>query len=143
MRLMLSFGMNTNPREMSGRCPAAVSLGRYDLFGYRLVFRGVADIVESPGDTIQCVLWDITDECERELDILEGYPYLYEKAEILIEYGGEYEFAMFYYMTDSYRTSAPSDRYLGLLVEGYKHHGLSLDQIYNAEGFTHEYDSLY
>mgnify|MGYP003346684724 CR=1 FL=1 len=116
--LYFAYGMNTNIDQMAYRCPAAVCLGRYDLQDHRLVFRGVADAVYSEGDVLQTVLWDITPECERELDILEGYPYLYDKKEVLVYYNNVYEYAMMYYMIDQYRSSQPSKAYEMILKEG-------------------------
>lgn len=133
--LYLAYGMNTNIDQMSYRCPAAISLGRIDIPDHRLVFRGVADAVYSPGDTLQCVLWDITTECEEALDMLEGYPDLYDKTELPITFMGHTNYAMMYYMVNAYRTSHPNSSYRQMLEEGYQSHGLNIDQIYQAEGF--------
>lgn len=133
--LYLAYGMNTNEEQMAYRCPSAISLGRFDIPDHRLVFRGVADAVYSPGDTLQCVLWDITKECELALDQLEGYPHLYDKKEILVDFMNVKEYAMMYYMVNTYRTSHPNSSYRQMLEEGYQAHGLNIDQIYQAEGF--------
>lgn len=134
--LYLSYGMNTNIEQMACRCPGATSLGRYDLKDHALVFRGVADVVESPGDTTQCVLWEITEECEEALDCLEGYPYLYDKKMVTINFMGEEREAMIYYMVNDSSIYSPNQSYLDMLLAGYYAHGLDFRQIYAAEGFT-------
>lgn len=136
----LAYGMNTNIYQMSQRCPNAVSIGRYDLVDHRLVFRGVADVEVSYGDVAQCVLWDITPECEAELDILEGYPSFYGKKYVTVTVNGKEHESMVYQMTGEYiYYSSPNMYYQEMLEEGYKAHGLDVEQIYTAEGFRKEY----
>lgn len=133
--LYLAYGMNTNIDQMAGRCPSSISIGRVDIPDHRLVFRGVADAVYSPGDMLQCVLWDITSECEKALDRLEGYPNFYDKKYIDIHFGRKRYEAMMYYMVNPYGTSHPNYSYQNMLEEGYLAHELDLNQIYSAEGF--------
>jgi len=141
--LMLSYGMNTNIDQMAGRCPGSISIGRVDIPDYRLVFRGVADIEECPGSVLQTVLWDITPACEAALDILEGYPTFYDKKYIDVEINGKTYEAMIYQMVgDRLGYSTPSSYYQELLEDGYKAHGLDLNQIYEAEGFCEIEDTL-
>jgi len=142
MKLMLAYGMNTNLRSMANRCPNAVSIGRYDLHDHRIVFRGCADVEPSKGDIAQCVLWNITDECEESLDILEGYPHFYTKKYVTIEYNDKLHDAMIYHMNDYYDSYySPNKYYQQMLEEGYSEHGLDLEQIYTARGFTYSDDS--
>ena len=134
--LYLAYGMNTNIDQMAGRCPNSISIGRVDIPDYRLVFRGVADVVESPGDILQTVLWDITPRCEAALDILEGYPTFYTKKYLDVKIGSKTYEAMIYQMIgDRLDYSHPSMSYQTMLEEGYQAHGLDLNQIYEAEGF--------
>lgn len=143
MALMLSYGMNTNVAQMASRCPNAISIGRVDIPNYRLVFRGVADIEESYGDTLQCVLWDITENCEKALDILEGFPDFYGKEYIDVTFGKKTYTAMIYKMIGSdLGYSIPSSYYQEMLEDGYADHGLDVQQIYEAEGFCEVEDTL-
>jgi len=134
--LYASYGMNTNVDQMAYRCPSAISIGRVDIPNYRLVFRGVADVEGSQGDTLQCVLWDITDTCEIALDMLEGYPDFYGKEYLDITFGNKTYTAMIYKMVGkNLGYSSPNAYYQEMLEDGYADHGLDLDQIYSAEGF--------
>jgi hypothetical protein len=133
---MLSYGMNTNITQMALRCPAAINLGICKLDNHRMVFSEHADVEESIGDTIYCVLWDITDECERILDKLEGYPNYYDKKRVDILYQNNLCQATIYYMTGGYTSYRPPTAYYQhMLEEGYQAHGIDLSQIYDAIGF--------
>tara|TARA_R110000772_G_scaffold1764_1_gene5977 strand:+ start:992 stop:1390 length:399 start_codon:yes stop_codon:yes gene_type:complete len=115
--LYMAYGMNTNKDAMGQRCPDAKPLGGFYLPKYRLVFRGVADIV--PDDTCVCpvVLWDITPKCLEALDRLEGYPTLYGRKSLN---GGW----ITYQMRDTTRESPPSAFYYDMIEQGYKDFGL-------------------
>ena len=141
--LYLAYGMNTNIDQMASRCPNAVSIGRVDIPDHRLVFRGVADIEECPGNVLQTVMWDITSACEDALDMLEGYPTFYTKKYINVEIGRKTYVAMIYQMVgDRLDYSTPGSYYQQMLEEGYQDHGLELNQIYEAEGFCEVEDTL-
>ena len=87
-RLYFAYGSNINLEQMAVRCPAAQVVGPAVLDGYELLFRGnrrgtgVATIEPLPGSQVHGLLWKLTPECERSLDVYEGYPRLYEKENI-------------------------------------------------------------
>jgi len=115
--LYLAYGMNTNRAAMADRCPNAKWLGGFYLPGYRLVFRGVADIVPDEGSVVPVVLWDITDDCLAALDRLEGYPNLYTRKIIS---GGW----LAYMMVNKSREAAPGEHYYRMIEQGYRDAGL-------------------
>ena len=115
--LYLAYGMNTNKEAMAYRCPNAKWLGGFYLPGYRLVFRGVADIVPDEGSVVPVVLWDITHDCLFALDRLEGYPTLYTRKTIN---GGW----IAYMMVDKSREAAPGEHYYRMIAQGYEESGL-------------------
>ena len=131
-RYYLAYGMNTNLEGMKNRCPAAISHGKVTLKNHKLAFRGVCDIVKTRGQDMECVLWTITEACEKSLDALEGYPYMYNKKMVQVDYQGKKINAMIYYMVDSSRLSLPSEYYLRMVAEGYKEHGVDEHQIPTA-----------
>lgn len=132
MSYYLAYGMNTNKRQMSYRCPRARSLGAVTLKGHKLAFKQFCDAVVDPKSTMDCVLWDITPECEQALDRLEGFPDFYRKKEVDVKFNGRPIKAMIYYMTDHYKEAFPSEYYLSTVVEGYLEHDVSVDQIDQA-----------
>jgi gamma-glutamylcyclotransferase (GGCT)/AIG2-like uncharacterized protein YtfP len=131
-KLYFAYGMNTNPEEMAYRCPRAVALGKATLPGYRLEFKSFATIVPSPGESVEGVLWTITESDESALDILEGYPEFYDKKHVKVQQGIDY-IAMTYIMNPREKGYAPSDGYYSMVSEGYQTFGLSQQQLLDAK----------
>jgi len=110
--LYMAYGMNTNRDAMSVRCPKAKPLGGFYLPDTRLVFRGVADIVPDTETICPVVLWEITLDCLRSLDQLEGYPHLYNRRKINTDW-------IVYEMNDKTRNRPPNGGYYKM-IEGLK-----------------------
>ena len=64
---------------MAERCPKAIYLGNTILKGWRLVFKSVATIEKQIGADAPVGLFEISDQCEKALDVYEDYPQLYDK----------------------------------------------------------------
>lgn len=120
-----AFGSNINVPQMAKRCPGASIIGKGKLKDYKLTFRGtnigVANVEPKKGRTVPILLWGITNECEKALDIYEGYPRLYVKKEVDVVMDDEVIKAMIYVMTPRYETSPaqPSRGYLDTIWQGY------------------------
>jgi gamma-glutamylcyclotransferase (GGCT)/AIG2-like uncharacterized protein YtfP len=127
-----AYGMNTNQRQMATRCPCAKSLGKATLMEHEFRFSIHADIIPDPEFNTQGVLWEISQDCERALDALEGFPTYYEKKMVRVLHNGKSIEAMTYYMTGDLPDEYPSDGYLEMLFEGYKEHGVDNTQIYSS-----------
>lgn len=127
-----SYGMNTNLSSMALRCPNARSLGAAILPHYAFEFKRFATVTPHMDNEVQGVLWEITDECERSLDRLEGYPTYYGKINVWVEHEGELIPCMTYLMYPEEELEYPSDSYVDMLTEGYESHGISVDQINHA-----------
>jgi hypothetical protein len=126
--------MNTNIAEMTMRCPKAVNLGGCTLKGFELKFRLHADIDQVEGSEMEGVLWDITEDCEQALDRLEGYPFYYDKIEVIVDpikqvNTNSHIVAMAYIMTSKGSEEAPSSGYEDCLIEGYTANGLDVDKL--------------
>jgi gamma-glutamylcyclotransferase len=132
VKLYFAYGMNTNKEEMAYRCPGAHALGKALLPGYRLEFKSFATIVPSPGESVEGVLWTITESDELALDILEGYPEFYDKKHVKVQQGIDY-IAMTYIMNPRKQGYAPSDGYYSMVSEGYQSFGLSQQQLLDAK----------
>jgi len=133
VKLYFAYGMNTNQEEMSYRCPGARALGRAVLPGYRLEFKSFATIVPSPRESVEGVLWTITDSDESALDMLEGYPEFYDKKTVSVEHDNQSYIAMTYIMGSREEGYAPSDSYYRMVSEGYQAFGLSQHQLLDAK----------
>jgi gamma-glutamylcyclotransferase len=132
-KLYFAYGMNTNREEMAHRCPDARALGRAILSGYRLEFKSFATIVPSPKESVEGVLWTITDSDESALDMLEGYPEFYDKKTVSVEHSGQSYIAMTYIMNPREHGYGPSDGYYSMVSEGYRAFGLSQKQLSDAK----------
>lgn len=130
--LYFAYGMNTNRDQMSMRCPDAKSLGHAVLYGHEFRFSRHADIIENPDFNTQGVLWDITAECEKSLDALEGFPTYYLKKQVWVFHNGSPVECMTYYMTGDLPDALPSQGYLEMLFEGYSEHGVDTEQIIDS-----------
>lgn len=128
----LAYGMNTNLRSMEQRCPNAISLGKVILPDHELKFKHFCDIEYKKDSQMECVLWSITEECERSLDRLEGYPDFYLKKEVQVKHQGKTITAMVYYMTDNSYYQLPSEYYFELVLAGYLSHHMNVEQIHAA-----------
>jgi hypothetical protein len=133
-RYYFAYGMNTNIDEMTQRCPRAINLGKCILKDYELKFRHHADIDYKHGSEMEGVLWDITPDCERALDCLEGYPYYYDKIEVIVDpfklvNNNSHIVAMAYVMTSKGSEQPPSVHYENCLIDGYTSNGLDVEKL--------------
>jgi len=133
VKLYFAYGMNTNKEEMAYRCPDARALGKAILPDYRLEFKSFATIVPSPKETVEGVLWTITDTDEAALDVLEGYPEFYDKKSVSVEHNNQSYIAMTYIMGPREQGHAPSSGYYSMVSEGYQTFGLSQRQLLDAK----------
>ena len=140
-----AYGANLNIEIMNYRCPRAKRIINLTLPNHKLVFKGVADIETSYGDNVEGVLWDISDEWERSLDIFEGFPHLYRKEYFTIkadgaiarDYGNVIDVMVYKMNRDGY--GQPSDMYLETIRNCYEANGLDFDCLWDA--YLHSRDN--
>jgi gamma-glutamylcyclotransferase (GGCT)/AIG2-like uncharacterized protein YtfP len=120
--------MNTNRESMALRCPKAEDLGLAELPNYQFEFYGHATVIPTFGEVTYGVLWNITDQCEQYLDLLEEYPTYYDKHEVKVVWQGQVATAMTYRMVGQGRRP-PSLGYVAILEQGYQEHGLPMEQL--------------
>jgi gamma-glutamylcyclotransferase (GGCT)/AIG2-like uncharacterized protein YtfP len=135
--IYLAYGSNLNKQQMKWRCPNAECLGKVMLPNYRLVFRGVADIIPAKGFHCPVGLWRITDDCEVSLDQYEGYPRLYRKEYFANKEGQQF---MAYVMNRD-GLAMPSKGYYDSIANGYDDFDIDLKYLEEALEFTQHYDS--
>ena len=130
-----------NDEQMAFRCPDAEAVGTVRLEGYRLAFRsngtgrGVATILPDETGRVEGVLWKISAEDERRLDLYEGYPSLYEKETVEVKgKDGTLLPVMAYTMTERFRENParPSTGYLHGILAGCAEHGIEMDSVLDA-----------
>lgn len=144
LKFYFAYGSNLNVAQMARRCPAAKKMQTLMLPGWRLVFRGVADIVPARNAQVAGGLWIITDRCERSLDIYEGVKSgLYTKESFPITYldtrTGKREITdVLFYRMRSREFAMPSSGYLASIADGYDDFGLDLAYLDAALDYTME-----
>ncbi|MDJ0850858.1 MAG: gamma-glutamylcyclotransferase [Myxococcota bacterium] len=114
------------------------------LHGWRLVFdlpvgkgeRGVANLLAVPGQHTVGVAYAISDEQARDLDRTEGVPRAYRRVGVDLLTTDGAGFAAFTYVSPHRRMGCkPSRRYMGLLLQGARHHGLPGEWIETLRAF--------
>ena len=135
-KLYFAYGMNTNPEQMSLRCPTARALGLSKLHHHRFEFRTHATISVSRGQVVEGVLWEITPSDEDALDRLEGYPVYYGKRTVMVEHQGQHFRAMVYVMDSTMLPAPPNDYYYQTVAEGYDKFGVSQHQLRVARHYS-------
>ncbi len=134
--LYFAYGMNTNPREMSTRCPGARSLGRAQLINHSFRFAQHADVEPIKGSYVDGVLWEINEDDLRALDNLEGYPYYYDRVVATVMHESRAYHALVYRMQPGQPISEPTLGYYNLVLEGYRAHGVPTEQLENSVNYS-------
>ncbi len=133
MPIYFAFGSNLHPPQMAERCPGSRVLHPGVLKGYRLAFSGystrweggVATVVAEPSSEVQGVLYDLTEEDQRNLDRFEGFPTVYDRLQVRVEgRDGNLHSAMTYQKLTSQNqstgTTPPSLRYFHQIWKAYR-----------------------
>lgn len=150
-RFYLAYGSNLSVEQMLRRCPDAVYVGIANLHNKRLNFRGsktgsYLTVDPAKGEMVPCLVWKVSDEDEKSLDIYEGYPKFYRKVNTKVDL---YDLAdgdliqsipAFYYRMDARRSiGVPSKYYLRVCFEGYKRFGFDMNVLDAAYDRAAEY----
>lgn len=140
-KIYLAYGSNLNHKQMAERCPEAIYLGSTILQDWRLIFKSVATIEKKIGRNLPVGIYQITDECEKALDIYEEYPQLYDKKQLDIILDGNRVTAMTYIMVAKYGIAPPSEKYFNVISEGYRNCELDSVSLYEAKEHSIKADS--
>ncbi len=130
MNLYAAYGSNLNLKQMKKRCPNAIPLKSFELLGYRLVFKGVADIEKKKNYKTSLGIYQITKSCENSLDIYEDFPNLYYKIYIDAKIDHKLCKIMTYKMVDQFNYARPTIEYFSVIKKGYEDWGLNKKQLF-------------
>lgn len=135
-KLYGAYGSNLNFEQMAHRCPTARFLGVGNIVGYQLEFRGracgVANVVPCEGGSVPVGIWLIEPADEAALDRYEGFPRLYDKQDIPVEFGGRTTPVMFYVMAAGLPVRLPSEEYFNTILTGYGDCGIDSEGLFEA-----------
>lgn len=133
-----AYGSNLNRRDMRTRCPGARPDVAARLHGWRLTFRGVADIEPAEGRAVLGALWWLGHADVCSLDAYEGAPTHYCQRIVEVETDEGPREAMTYVMPGDSYLGLPSSWYLGRIEAGYRDWGLPLSELERALAETRE-----
>lgn len=138
----IAYGSNMKTSDMKKRCPNAKVVGKFILPNYRLVFNRYATIFEDNNSSVPTVVWKISDEDEKLLDVYEGFPKLYGKETIALSVNKKKVEAMIYIMND-FVPHPPTKEYFNIILSSYKEFGFSTDNLKEALVSTISIDEFY
>ena len=133
-RYYIAYGSNLSIEQMKVRTPDAVIVGTGMLEDWRLLFRRYATIKKCEGFNVPVLVWKISEQDEKNLDLYEGYPRFYTKKELNVAVKslngddlGKLT-AMVYIMTKNavksrHKNPLPNPNYYSVLDEGYSTFG--------------------
>jgi len=144
MKYYAAYGSNLNMEQMAARCPSALPIGTASINNHSLHFAnqgqgrglGYLNIEKDKGKRVPVGIWRIDEQDERNLDIYEGYPRLYEKKNVRLKvypFAGEpfMATAMVYFMPHAV-TTPPSPRYYETCEDGYRRFKLDMEYLFDA-----------
>lgn len=135
--LYFAYGMNTNQTSMAARCPDACHMGAAKLLDHEFRFASHADVIESKtGTCVDGLLWSITDQCLRSLDVLEGYPWYYDRKLAQVNYQNQILTAVVYYMQPGNSIVPPSAAYFDCVLEGYRTFKIPTHQLWSSLDYS-------
>lgn len=146
-KLYIAYGSNMDLRQMAFRCPAATLVGKSEVDGYRLLFKGsktgaYATIEKSKSSKVPVLVWEITGTDEMNLDHYEGFPTFYYKKNLTVFIDGKRKKAMVYIMDERRLLGQPSYHYYTVLENAYKEFNFDLSILGKAlENTLSEEDS--
>ena len=117
--LYFAYGSNLNHFQMKRRCKDSIFIKKINLKGYVLNFRSkyrAADIEKKNNSIVPGGLYEISKSDEKKLDIYEDYPILYKK--MYFKYYNKK--VMTYIMPIKSEFRYPTERYLNVIMRGYK-----------------------
>lgn len=118
--LYYAYGSNVCETKMAERCPGAVIVDVARLDDHRFVIneRGVATVVPESGTTVHGLLWTISDENLRALDVVEGLDvghYTRERTTVIRATGTPVEAEVYVACQD--QPGPPRPGYLELVID--------------------------
>lgn len=143
--LYIAYGSNLHLDKMAKRCPGAKIVGTSEIKDYKLTFRGegervFATVESCIGGSVPIIVWEITSEDEKELDIYEEWPDLYRKEMMEVIVDENTVNAMIYIMNEGRPLNQPSNEYYSTIVEGYNSAGFDVEYLNRAVENSFEED---
>lgn len=141
--LYFSYGSFLDSETLKWHCPKAIYKGKALLPNWEVQFNfmsrtykgGVTGIEPAAAKLVRGVLYEVDTDELLHLDSIEGVPdgIYYRQTIYVIDESGKAVKAATYRTTNPKGPFKPTKRYLGLMVNGAKEHGLEADYIKELE----------
>lgn len=124
-----AYGSNLNKKQMMERCPDSKPMFMATLHNYKLVFvgwsrqqrGGVVSIKPFRGEKVLGAIYEISEQCLRQLDKYEGYPGNYNRFKVTVfDEDNEPVQAITYIKAGQFEETQPSKEYLAVIQQGYR-----------------------
>ena len=132
-RYYLAYGSNLNLQQMALRCPTAKPVGTAVIKDHELLFKGsktgaYLTIEPKVGAEVPVAVWAVETADEQRLDVYEGFPTFYYKAELELPvryFSGKSVLrkAFVYIMHEARPLGLPSGSYVRTCLVGYSNFG--------------------
>ncbi len=128
-----AYASNLNKKQMRERCPDSKPRLIATLPHHKLVFAGwsrkwrggSATIKRFSGERIFGAIYEISEQCLRQLDRCEGYPDVYNRFKVTVfDENGEPIEAITYAKSGLLEETPPAKEYLSIIQQGYRDWGI-------------------
>lgn len=102
--MYFAYGANIDKNAMKFRCPDSIFYGIGILSGKKFIINefGVATLVDNPESITYGILWLISEEDEKRLDVFEGVECgFYHKKDAIVNLGKTEEIVCFLYLSSN------------------------------------------
>ncbi|HLK01149.1 MAG TPA: gamma-glutamylcyclotransferase [Streptosporangiaceae bacterium] len=137
MALYAAYGSNMDPAQMLERCPHSPQRGSGWLEGWRLTFGGedigwdgaMTTVVESPGDRVFVVVYDVSPTDEKALDSWDGVTLGYYRRLKVRVATLDGSVLAWLYVLNFWEGGLPSARHIGILADAAEKAGAPADYV--------------
>lgn len=120
----IAYGSNMSMEQMAFRCPDAWVVGVGYLENYKLEFYLHATVEPSHnGGKVPVVVWEISEDDEKSLDVYEGVPNYYVKQLATVKLSDGEEVVGLIYVMNTFRDFPPTREYVQGISDAYRRFG--------------------
>ena len=125
----IAYGSNMVEEQMAHRCPDAKLIGTGYLPNHRLEFylHATVERTRAHGAKVPVAVWEISEEDEARLDIYEGFPSYYIRAQRKVKMMDGSELWGMIYLMNLLRMSPPASEYYDGIETAYMKLGFADD----------------
>jgi gamma-glutamylcyclotransferase (GGCT)/AIG2-like uncharacterized protein YtfP len=131
--LYFAYGHNTFSDRLHSLIPSAKFIATGTLKGFSMYFEQYANIRMQEGSEVKGVVWEFEEKYLKKLDGYEALHQDYNTIPVEVRVKNTSVECIAYIMDPKFETKKlhkkPNKEYIDTLIDGYKEHGLPLEQI--------------